>query len=112
MITKISPIAFLFLFSMSAWSSEVIVCIPLEISFKSSSNELAIVPKVEEDLPKGYSGSICNSSRAWCKPVALQRNVVSRVKVARSEISREMVYFQTEYNAQNNSGGCRYNVNM
>lgn len=103
---------FLFLVSVTAWSSDIIVCIPIGLSFDRSSNKLAILPKVEEPLPDNYSGVLCNSSRSWCKEISLRANVPTIVEVSADDFSSTWVYFQTEYAAKNNYGRCEWSSNM
>ena len=94
------------------WSSEVIVCFPLAISFNESVGELTISPKVEEALPGNHSGVICNSHRSWCRKVRLVANVPTKIEVPRDNVSRTIMYFQTEDDASRNYGACEWPVNM
>ena len=109
---KLLPIFLCSFFSVFAHGSEIIVCVPLQLSYQQSSSELTILPKSDEEISGGLSGYICNNSRSACSRVQLRVNLPSTLKVPKDEISSTMLYFQSEQNAKDNYGGCQWSVNM
>lgn len=112
MIAIIPPIIFLMLFPMKASSSEVVVCVPLDIAFDSGKNELSVLPNVNDELPDWFDGYLCNESRTWCGKVQLQKGVTIRLAIPEESATQRMEYFQTMYHAELGEFGCKYDVSM
>ena len=109
---RVAAIFSLLLISIKSWSSEVIVCFPLELSFDGVTAEMSVKAKTNDLLPEGYSGILCNSERSWCQEVELKNNIKSKVSVSKANISSSMLWFQSYYYVENNHGGCKWPVSM
>jgi hypothetical protein len=109
---KSLPIFLFTIVSSVAQGSEVIVCVPLQISYQHANNELTVTAEADEEIPGGLEGYICNNPRSFCKKVRLEIDVASTLTIAKAEISDTMIYYQTKHNAENNYGGCKWSVNM
>jgi hypothetical protein len=102
----------LFLLAPAASASQIIVCVPLDMSYQSGDQKLTIVQKSEEVIPGGLEGILCNESRSHCVPVHLQTNIPSVLKLSEGSVSSKMVFFQSGYDAQVNYGGCEWAIDM
>ena len=111
---KVKPLSIFLLIFMPVFSHgwEIIVCVPLQLSYQQSIGELTLIAEAEEEIPGGLTGYICNISRSVCKPVHLMVNVASTLEISKEEVSTSMTFFQTEHNSQNNYGGCKWPVKV
>jgi hypothetical protein len=93
-----------------AQSSEVIVCSPVELTYKAASSDLTIYSK--NGITSDDSGVLCNNSRSWCKSITMRPAETINIHVGKTNFSKEMIFYQTKYDSKVNYGGCKWRVNM
>jgi len=110
MIKNLLQCVILMLLSGVGWSSEIIVCAPVELSYQQSKSKLTIYSKGE--VTGDGSGVVCNSSGSWCSAVSIKPRISLSIEVPAAEFTNPLIFYQTEYNAKNEYGGCKWRVSM
>jgi hypothetical protein len=110
MIKRLTIFAQIFISSELAQGSEVIVCTPVELSYKAAGGVLTVYSKNE--VTSSNFGVLCNSSRSWCKNITVRPGQAIEIYIDKANISKEMIFYQTEYASKANYGGCSWRVNM
>ena len=110
MLNQLTKFALLIFFADLAQSSEVIVCTPVELTYKAATGVLTIYAK--DGVTSDDTGVLCSSSRSWCKSITIREGETINIHADKANVSIEMSFYQTEYDAKNNYGRCKWRVNM